>query len=130
MTRSASILAVVAFLAVPVAGLAADTGPAKVMAGANGKKFYTDAQGMTLYVFDKDEKGKSSCTGDCAAAWPPLKAEASSKATGDWSIIARADGTKQWAYEGKPVYTFVKDKKAGDVTGDDFKKVWHVVQAD
>ena len=103
--------------------------PAKVMNGPKGK-IYTAQNGMTLYIFDKDEKGKSNCSGECAAAWPPLMADATSKASGEWTIVERADGSKQWAYEGKPVYTFVKDKKAGDVTGDGFKNVWHVVAAD
>ena len=37
---------------------------------------------------------------------------------GEWTIVERTDGTKMWAYEGKPLYTFIKDKKPGDVTGD------------
>src|SRR5262249_11544235 len=45
-------------------------------AEVGGAKIYTDANGMTLYTFDKDEKGKSNCYDKCAANWPPLKAEA------------------------------------------------------
>ncbi|TGT48046.1 hypothetical protein EN813_051345, partial [Mesorhizobium sp. M00.F.Ca.ET.170.01.1.1] len=49
-------------------------------AEVGGTKIYTDAKGMTLYTFDKDEKGKSNCYDKCAANWPPLKAKASAKA--------------------------------------------------
>ncbi|TPN48073.1 hypothetical protein, partial [Mesorhizobium sp. B1-1-7] len=93
-------------------------------------KIYTDAKGMTLYTYDKDSKGKSNCYDKCAANWPPLKAAASAKADDEWSVVKRTDGTKMWAYDGKPVYTFVKDKKAGDMSGDGVAGVWHVVKAD
>jgi len=84
--------------------------------------------GMTLYTFDKDADGKSACNGPCAANWPPLMADASAKAEGAWTIVTRDDGSKQWAYKGKPLYTFLKDEKAGDRTGDSFKNVWHVAK--
>ena len=80
--------------------------------------------GMTLYTYDKDEKGKTNCYDKCATNWPPLKAEAGAKADDEWTIVDRTDGTKMWAYDGKPVYTFIKDKKAGDVTGDGVGEVW------
>jgi hypothetical protein len=85
---------------------------------------------MTLYTYDKDEKGKTNCYDKCATNWPPLKAEAGAKADDEWSVVDRTDGSKMWAYDGKPVYTFIKDKKAGDVTGDGVAGVWHVVKAD
>ncbi|MES0203077.1 COG4315 family predicted lipoprotein [Mesorhizobium australicum] len=99
-------------------------------AEVNGAKIYTDANGMTLYTYDKDEKGKTNCYDKCAANWPPLKAKAGAKADDEWSVVDRTDGTKMWAHDGKPVYTFIKDKKAGDVTGDGVAGVWHVVKAD
>jgi predicted lipoprotein with Yx(FWY)xxD motif len=86
-----------------------------------------DHKGMTLYTFDKDTGGKSVCTGECAEYWPPLKAEAGAKAEGKWTVIKRDDGTMQWAYGGKPLYYFKKDKAPGDMTGDKMKDVWHVV---
>ncbi len=56
----------------------------------------------------------------CAANWPPLKAAADAKLTGDYTIIMRADGTKQWAYKGRPLYTWKNDKKPGDITSDGY----------
>ena len=89
-----------------------------------------DSAGMTLYTFDKDPagSGNSMCIGSCAAIWPPLKATAEGKPHGDYTVIARDDGSKQWAYKGKPLYLWIKDQKPGDKTGDGFNKVWHVIQ--
>jgi predicted lipoprotein with Yx(FWY)xxD motif len=84
--------------------------------------------GMTLYTFDKDAGGKSACNGPCAGNWPPLMATADATASGDWSIVTRDDGGKQWAYKGKPLYTWSKDAKPGDKTGDNFNNVWHVAK--
>jgi predicted lipoprotein with Yx(FWY)xxD motif len=84
--------------------------------------------GMTLYTFDRDAGGKSACNGPCAALWPAALAGPDAKASGDWTIIARDDGAKQWAYKGRPVYTWSKDTKPGEMTGDNFNNVWHVVK--
>lgn len=87
-----------------------------------------NSAGMTLYTFDKDAGGKSACNDQCAKIWPPVTAAADAKASGDLSIITRDDGSKQWAYKGKPVYLYAKDAKPGDMTGDNFKDVWHVIK--
>lgn len=132
MERLAAILAVV--LAMLVAGCSsmgygspASAGPpTKVVDG-----ILTNGAGMTLYTFDKDAagSGKSECNGACAANWPPLAAANDAKATGDYSIITRSDGARQWAYKGKPLYLWVKDAKPGDRSGDGFNNAWRVVRA-
>jgi predicted lipoprotein with Yx(FWY)xxD motif len=78
---------------------------------------YADLNGMTLYTYDKDPVGKSVCVDDCAKAWPPMPAPASAKASGDWSIVTRADGSKQWAHLGRPLYRFAEDITPGSVAG-------------
>ena len=96
----------------------------------------TDQKGMTLYTFDKDAPGKSACTGNCEKLWPPFMAGSSDMASGgssarpsgDYTVIERADGTKQWAYKGKPLYLFSKDQKAGDKSGDGVNNVWHIAK--
>lgn len=88
----------------------------------------TGSNGMTLYVFDKDAAGKSMCNGPCATNWPPLYAKDGDMASGDYSIISRDDGKKQWALKGKPLYFWSKDMKAGDKTGHGFNNVWHVAR--
>lgn len=115
-----------AFVAMLLAGLtsiAIAQAPAKVADG-----IVTNAAGMTLYVFDADQGGKSACNGPCAANWPPLLAQDSDQASGDYTIITRDDGKKQWALKGKPLYTWSKDQKPGDKTGDGFKNIWHVAK--
>ena len=107
-----------------VSSLAFAAAPA--MTGSKG--VLTDHKGMTLYTFDKDSGGKSMCNGDCATNWPPLMAGADAKDEGGYTVVTRDDGSKQWAYKGKPLYTWVKDKAPGDTTGDGVKDVWHVVK--
>ena len=117
-------LAVLSFAAASLlAAPAMAQAPAKAMDGV-----LVNAAGMTLYTFDKDAGGKSACNGPCAANWPPLMAGADAKASGDWTIVTRDDGGKQWAYKGKPVYAWAKDQKPGDKTGDGFNSVWHVAK--
>ena len=100
-----------------VVATAAVKEPATIGTTASGKA-WVDAKGMTLYTFDKDKGGKSMCNDKCATEWPPLAVAKGAKADGDWTIIIRDDKSKMWAYKGHPLYTFVDDKKAGDVTGD------------
>lgn len=90
----------------------------------------TGSNGMTLYTFDKDVagSGKSVCNGPCANNWPPLYAADGDTASGDYSIISRDDGKKQWAFRGKPLYYWVKDQKPGERSGDGFNKVWRVAR--
>lgn len=90
---------------------------------------WVDHAGMTLYTFDKDADGKSMCNGECAKNWPPLLVKPDDEAAKDkWTQVTRDDGAKQWAYDGKPLYTFIKDKKAGDKSGDGVKDVWHIAK--
>lgn len=91
--------------------------PGRVADTSKGKVLVNEA-GMTLYTFAKDQPGKSMCNGPCAANWPPLKAAADAKAMGAWTLVTRDDGTSQWAYKGAPLYSWSKDQKPGDTTGD------------
>ena len=71
-----------------------------------------------LYSFARDTTpGKSACNNQCATAWPPLAAAADAKDDGDWTVITRDDGAKQWAYKGKPLYTFARDTAGQPATG-------------
>ena len=118
-------LLLIAFVATLGACASMMSTPAKMEGGV-----LVGANGMTLYTFDKDarDSGKSVCVDKCAVNWPPLMAGASDNGNGDWSIVARADGSKQWAYKGWPLYYWVKDQKPGDKTGDNVGNVWHVVK--
>jgi predicted lipoprotein with Yx(FWY)xxD motif len=89
-----------------------------------------NTKGMTLYTFDRDVagSGKSVCNGDCAKKWPPMMAAAADKPVGDLAVISRDDGQKQWAYKGKPLYTWPEDQEPGEKYGDNYLKVWHIVK--
>ena len=121
-------ISIAAGLLAAVSAFAMDE-PAKTMKTSAGE-VYTDEKGMTLYVYDKDEAGKSNCYDKCATNWPPFKAAAGAMAMGEWTVVTRTDGTMMWAYDGKPLYTYVKDQKAGDVTGDGAGGVWHIAKPD
>ncbi|HEY0891548.1 MAG TPA: hypothetical protein VGE32_00750 [Cellvibrio sp.] len=73
---------------------------------------------FTLYTFDDDTPGVTTCFGACLAAWPALYAPADAQAFGDFSVITRDATTKQWAYKGLPLYFYVGDSKPGDVAGE------------
>lgn len=121
-----AILAAIFVLSATTAGLAAD--PAKIRETAKGRTL-TDGQGMTLYTFDKDADGKSACSGKCVSNWPPFAASADAQASGAYTIITRDDGSRQWAYKGRLLYTWVKDTEPGAITGDGFLNgAWHVAQ--
>jgi predicted lipoprotein with Yx(FWY)xxD motif len=103
----------------------AQTPPATLADGA-----LVGPTGMTLYTFDKDTagNGKSVCNGGCATNWPPLMAADAATAAGDFSVVTRDDGKKQWALKGKPLYYWAKDTKPGDKTGDGVLGVWHTAK--
>ena len=104
----------------------ANTGDRPVQVGSH----YHFAETNPGLSFDRDAagSGKSVCNGPCATNWPPLMAAQGEAASGDFSIVTRDDGSKQWAVKGKPVYYWVKDSKPGDKTGDGFSGVWQVAK--
>jgi predicted lipoprotein with Yx(FWY)xxD motif len=121
-----AIIATVFALSVSTAALAAD--PARTGETAKGPAL-TNAQGMTLYTFDKDSDGKSVCNGPCAANWPPFAVDADAQASGSYTVVIRDDGSRQWAYQGRPLYTWAKDAKPGDITGDGvLNGAWRIAQ--
>jgi predicted lipoprotein with Yx(FWY)xxD motif len=82
-----------------------------------------DAHGRTLYLFKQDTGTKSTCTGACAQAWPPLHAAGTptvdSRAKSSLlGASQRSDGTRQVTYNGHPLYTFQGDHKRGDTKGE------------
>lgn len=116
-------------------------GPASVQSTAFGPVLATP-EGQTLYWWPRDETtpGKSQCTderfssyrhvtgaevyfprpdsrGSCADKWPPFTAPEGAEPVGDWSLISREDGARQWAYRGKPLHTSIKDGQPGEVNG-------------
>jgi predicted lipoprotein with Yx(FWY)xxD motif len=115
-------------------GSAAATGAGLKITHSSLGSIVIDGAGRTLYLFTKDTKGsgKSSCTGECLATWPPLYVTGTP--TGDGvtatlGTIPTPDGKKQVTLDGWPLYYFAGDKAAGDVSGQGLKGTWWVVTA-
>ena len=133
---AAALVSLVVALAHPAAGGAA---PAKATTVSTASTslgvVLVDARGRTLYLFQKDANGKSACTGSCAAAWPPLIASGKPAAAGGaraslLGTTKRSDGRMQVTYNRHPLYTFVKDTKKGQTSGqnvDAFGAEWYAV---
>ena len=124
MTLRLSGLAFAALLSA-CASMGGGNAPAKVADGV-----LVGPNGMTLYTFDRDAtgSGKSVCNGPCATNWPPLMASADAAPMGAWTVVTRDDGSRQWAYKGKPVYYWAKDMKPGDHMGDGVNNIWHLAR--
>ena len=85
-------------------------------------KVLVNMQGRTLYVFAADSPGKSTCTGACTRAWPPVIATAktlghSPDVKAKLSVIKRSDGRTQLAVNGLPAYTYSGDTAPGQDHG-------------
>lgn len=94
-----------------------------------------DGEGMTLYIFDVDEQGESTCYDDCEDAWPPLTTDGDPVAgegadEGLLGTTEREDGEVQVTYDDWPVYHWAGDSSPGDVNGQGVNDVWWVVTAD
>lgn len=95
-----------------------------VNAGLGDAAQRLSVDGRTLYVFANDTATASNCSGGCADNWPPLYADIGAQAAGDYTLIERGDGSRQWVYQGQPLYLFVGDNAAGDTSGDGVGGVW------
>lgn len=138
-------LTIAALLAVAALALAADATGAGVRDTATGAtvtssssklgRILVDGRGRTLYLFEKDRRGRSNCTGTCAAYWPPLLTRGKPTAGPGLrrsllGVTRRADGSSQVTYAGHPLYRFVQDTRPGQITGQGtqlFGGGWYVV---
>jgi predicted lipoprotein with Yx(FWY)xxD motif len=108
---------------------------AVAVAGSGIGRILVDGRGRTLYLFEKDEHGKSACAGQCAVAWPPLIASGKPRAAAGvkaslLGFVKRADGRLQVTYNHHPLYTFVKDTRKGQTVGENvnaFGADWYAV---
>ena len=92
-----------------------------------------DSKGMTLYMFDPDQGGNSTCDAECLQAWPPVEAPAAAGKGVDDSLLGRTkatDGTTMATYNDWPLYYWVEDKQPGDVTCQAVGDVWWVLSPD
>lgn len=126
--RSVAALCAV-LLSVAVSSVAASAVPGGIALRKRGDgDVLTDARGMTLYTFDKDEgmPGRSACEGPCAQNWPAVAAPPDASPVGDFTTVTRQDGSRQWAFRGKPLYRYAHDAFVGASFGDGADTVWRV----
>jgi predicted lipoprotein with Yx(FWY)xxD motif len=131
-STSAPIVPVTGPTSTPPAMPAGEPAAVDVGQSASLGPFLVDSQDMTLYLYTKDTPNTSNCYNSCAAAWPPLLTTgAPTGGTGvDASLLGttqRTDGTTQVTYHGWPLYYWIKDKAAGDTTGQGVQNVWYVI---
>jgi len=90
-----------------------------------------DANGRTLYVFDKDKRGTIACVDPCTGTWPPLTTAGplASPAMSGLGTVHRPDGGTQVTYKSRPLYRYSGDTKAGDTNGDGVGGIWHAAKA-
>ena len=114
---------------------AAATGVTIKTAKGSGGTYLAGPNGHALYLWVADSGGKSSCSGACAHAWPPLVTKGNPTAgsgvtASDLGTIMRSDGTEQVTYKGHPLYYFVADTSAGSTKGqgsDSFGAKWWLI---
>ncbi|MDY6949259.1 MAG: hypothetical protein SXG53_26515 [Pseudomonadota bacterium] len=97
-------------------------GPVQMVTG----RMVTDHKGFSVYTWDGDEPNKSNCTRECLKDWTPVRAAVTAVPNGEWGIIERSPGIKQWTFRNKPLYTYVVDPHTRSVIGSDVPG-WHNV---
>jgi predicted lipoprotein with Yx(FWY)xxD motif len=134
-TKIALVVAAAALILAGVAGASQQSRASVGVAQTKLGRVLVDGRGHTLYLFGKDKRGKSSCSGTCASYWPPLIVSGKPRAaSGARAALLgrtkRADGRWQVTYNRHPLYTFALDTKKGQTKGeglDDFGGEWDAV---
>src|SRR4051794_36658545 len=134
MKRVLAVLLLVAI--VPAVAIAAKPKPKTLQLRSTSLgRVLVDSHKRTLYMLTADGRNSSSCSGQCAANWPPAAAPAHPRlATAlnkdKFKVIKRGDGSRQLAFAGHPLYRFAGDSKPGDVKGEGinaFGGFWYVL---
>ena len=103
----------------------------QVIQGKNNESLIADTVGKSLYIFDPDaNKPASTCAGNCAEVWPPyiITDEEAKSVVAPFGVLARTNRKLQLTHNGLPLYTYIFDRKAGDLLGEGIGGVWHSVQ--
>lgn len=91
--------------------------------------YFKSASQLSLYWNGRENvSGEITCIEECLESWFPLRPSAGAQGQGDWAIVQRPDEGAQWAYQGKPLYTYVKDTFPGARLGDGAsREQWQVL---
>jgi predicted lipoprotein with Yx(FWY)xxD motif len=133
---AAAALVSLALLSTALAGTNSQGARVSVASSSLGK-IIVDSRGRTLYLFEKDTRGHSACSGTCAMYWPPLITRGKPVAGHGLKksllgTIRRANGARQVTYAGHPLYRYVLDTKPGETNGEglqDFGAGWDALSA-
>ncbi len=114
----------------------APTGPAVVRLSRHATLglILVDGVDRTLYMFLRDGRVRSNCSGECAQRWPPLLTSGTPRA-GDgvaqdrMDTLRRPDGGIQVVYNGMPLYYWGQDAQSGDAKGQNIGDAWYTVSA-
>jgi predicted lipoprotein with Yx(FWY)xxD motif len=80
----------------------------KVATTAAGRLIVSE-KGNSVYASEKDTAGRSSCTADCTLTWDPVLAPGLAQPQGEWTLLERAPGVRQWAFRKHPLYTYTRE---------------------
>jgi len=138
---SAAALATATVAAPAVASLGASHAEARSTLTARDSRYgriLFDGKGFALYAFTRDPKGRSACSGACAAAWPPyLVAKAARAGAGTRARLLgttrRADGKLQVTYAGRPLYYYIGERSPGQIlcqNVNEYGGLWLVARPD
>jgi predicted lipoprotein with Yx(FWY)xxD motif len=119
MRKLLIVIGLLTLLGFAPAAMAGSGASVTVHSSSYGRVLF-DGRGFALYTFSHDPRGRSSCSGACAKAWPPylVKRTPSAGSGAKASLlgsIRRADGKIQATYAGRPLYYYVGDTKAGQI---------------
>ena len=103
-----------------------DTPPGFSVSYTPRGRMLLNAKGYSIYMSDRDGPNESKCNDTCARTWIPMLAGAAVKPHGNWSVIKRAAGVTQWAFQGHPLYTYSFETRFGGQGGTDVPG-WHNV---
>ena len=87
-----------------------------MLANNNGKTIYTyDPSRVPFFLRGLEDPCGVACLDD---EWVPILADADDTTSGgNWAILPHPDGSRQWAYKGRYVFTNVRDKTQGSFLG-------------
>lgn len=97
----------------------------QVIPMTTGRLLVTE-DGFSVYTWDGDEVNKSNCSDACLETWAPVRAPGKVMERGDWTVVERTPGINQWAFKGKPLYTYRQDPRTRSLIGSDISG-WHNV---
>ncbi len=135
-SASGSAYSARAYGSAPVASARSATAATRVgVASSRLGRIIVDGKGRTLYLFEKDKRGRSACYGQCATYWPPLLTHGKPVARAGakqflLGTTRRGNGSQQVTYAGHPLYRFALDTKPGQTKGEglnDFGAGWDVL---